>query len=56
MVYAAGLFALGVVLTTVLVLAGEGNAPSQKKNIFQRSLHSTYSTTMEKRDWVCAEA
>lgn len=56
MVYAAGLFALAVVLTTVLVLAGEGNARSEKKNVFQRSLHSTYSTAMEKRDWVCAEA
>ena len=55
MVYAAGLFALAVVLTTLL-LAGEGNALSPKKNVFQRSLHSTYSTAMDKRHLVCAEA
>ena len=56
MVYAAGLFALAVVLATVLMLAGEGNAQSPKKNVFQRNLHGTYSTAMDKRDWVCAEA
>jgi hypothetical protein len=56
MVCAAGLFALAVVITTVLVLAGETNAQSQKKNVFQRSLHSTYSPAMEKRDWICALA
>jgi hypothetical protein len=56
MFYAAGLFVLAVVLTTVLVLAGEGKAQSQKKSVFQRSFHSTYSTAMDKRDWVCAVA
>lgn len=56
MVYAAGLFVLAVILTTVLVLAGEGNAQSQKKSVFQRSLRSTYSTAMDKRGWVCAVA
>lgn len=54
MVCVAGMLALAVFPTSVPVQAGEGNAQTQKKNVFQRSVHSTYSATMEKKDWACA--
>ena len=50
------LLTLAVALTTALVLAGERNAASQKKNVFQQDLHSTYSAVLEKGDWGCAAA
>jgi hypothetical protein len=55
-VYLVALLTLAVALTTALVLAGERNAASQKKNVFQQNLHGTYSAVLEKGDWGCAAA
>ena len=51
-----GLLALAVALTTVLVLAGESNAQSEKRNVSRQSLHSRYSAAIKKGDRGCAVA
>jgi len=56
MAYMVGLLILALALATVLVLAGEGNAPSQENNAFQQSLHRGYSAAIEKGEWGCAAA
>ena len=48
------LLTLAVALTTALLLAGERNAASQKKNVFH--LYGTYSAALEKGYWGCAAA
>jgi hypothetical protein len=52
--YIVALLTLAVALTTALLLAGERNAASQKKNVFH--LYGTYLAALEKGDWGCAAA
>jgi hypothetical protein len=54
--YMVVMLALAVALTTALVLAGEGNADSQKENVFQQNLHKTFSVELQKGAGRCVAA
>lgn len=54
--YMVVLLALAVALTTALVLAGERNADSQKKNVFRHNFHNTFSVEIYKGAGRCAAA
>lgn len=54
--YMVVMLALAVALTTALVLAGEKNSDSQKKNVFQQNLHKTFSVELQKGAGRCVAA